>query len=207
MFDDLRRQLDDRRVPSQAVRLPGDDTPPLEGALALVPADGGVDLVTVDYGRSAPLGHVDDESEAGTLLFAYLDRPLPEPRRVESEEYRALAASTSSQADELRPQLAEGQLLIQLPAGLVVDRIGALDGIMLFPAETSVEARALPPTALTGEARLHRFLTTDDVLVRVEIVPPWFGQPGGGVRFTLAEDFVGIRDLVVGGALERVEPV
>jgi len=52
---------------------------------------------------------------------------------------------------------------------------------------------------------LHRFLTAGDVLVRAEIVAPWFGQPGGGIRFTLADDFVGIRDLVVDGALERVE--
>jgi hypothetical protein len=210
MFEDLRRQLDDRRIPRQAVRLPGDEAPPLEappleGALALVPDDGGFDLATIDYGRTAPLGHAHDEETAAALLLDYLDRPLPEPRRATDDEYRARAASTAAQAAELRPRLAEETLLIQLPAGLAVDRIGALDGVTLFPAETPVEQRALPPTALTGEARLHRFVTAADVLVRVEIVAPWFGQPGGGIRFTLAEDFVGIRDLVVGGALERVE--
>ncbi|WP_308797154.1 TNT domain-containing protein [Agromyces silvae] len=205
MFDDLRRQLDDRRVPHRAVRLPGDEAPPLEGALAIVPDDGGFDLVTIDYGRTVPLGRADDESSAAALLLDYLDRPLPAPRRITGDEYRALAASTAAQADELRPRLTEGSLLIQLPAGLAVDRIGALDGVMLFPAETSVEERALPATALTDDAHLHRFLTAADVLVRAEIVAPWFGQPGGGVRFTLAEDFVGVRDLVVGGALERVE--
>ncbi|MDR5698416.1 TNT domain-containing protein [Agromyces aerolatus] len=203
MFDDLRRQLDDRRIPRQAVVLPGDDAPTLQGALALVADDGGFDLVTVDYGRAVPLGRTDHADAAAALLLDYLDRPLPEPKRIGADEYRALAASTAEQADELRPRLAEGPLLTRLPAGLAVDRIGALDGVQLFPAETSVEQRALPPTSLTGDARLHRFLTAADVLVRVEVVAPWFGQPGGGVRFTLADDFVGIRDLVESGALAQ----
>lgn len=207
MFDDLRRQLDDRRVPSQAVHLPGDEATSLEGALTLVARDGGFDLATIDYGRTVPLGRADDEGAAAALLLDYLDRPLPEPRRMAGDEYRALAVATSAQADELRPRLAEGSLLIQLPAGLAVDRIGALDGVMLFPAETSVEQRALPPTSLTGDAQLHRFVTAADVLVRVEVVAPWFGQPGGGIRFTLAEDFVGIRDLVESGALVQVSLV
>ena len=205
MFEDLRRQLDDRRVPREAVQLPGDAAPPLEGALALLPTEAGFDLATVDYGRVAPLGHADDETSAAALLLAYLDRPLPAPRRLDEDEFRALTRSTSEQAEALRSRLADGAILIQLPAGIAVDRIGALDGIMLFPAETPVERRALPPTAVTRAARLHRFLTAADVLVRAEVVAPWFGQPGGGIRFTLADDFVGIRDLVVDGALERVE--
>jgi hypothetical protein len=205
MFEDLRRQLDDRRVPRQAVRRPGDEVPPLEGALALEPADGGFDLVTVDYGRVVPLGHAGDEASATALLLAYLDRPLPAARRIPGDEFRALAETTGLQADDLRPRLAQGPLLITLPPALAVDRIGALDGVMLFPAETPVEQRSLPPAALTGDARLHRFITTADVLVRAEVVSPWFGQPGGGIRFTLADDFVGIRDLVVSGARQRVE--
>jgi hypothetical protein len=203
MFEDLRRPLDERGVPAQAVQLPGDDTQPLEGALALVPADGGFDLVTIDYGQPVRLGHADDEAAAAALLLAYLDRPLPALRPIASDEFRDLAASTSAQSDELRPRLTDGSLLIQLPAGLALDRIGALDGVMLFPAETPFEARSLPPTALAG-AELHRFVTAADVLVRVQVVAPWFGQPGGGIRFTLADDFTGIRDLVVAGALERV---
>lgn len=218
MFEDLRHRLDERHVPARAVRLPGEDTtalegaaapegaPALEGALALVRADGGFDLVTIDYGQPVRLGHADDEPAAAALLLAYLDRPLPDPRRIPSAEFRTLAATTSTGADELRQRLTEGSLLIQLPAGLALDRIGALDGVQLFPAETSFEARSLPPTALDGAA-LHRFVTAAEVLVRVQVVAPWFGQPGGGIRFTLADDFTGIRDLVVSGALERVDVV
>jgi hypothetical protein len=76
--------------------------------------------------------------------------------------------------------------------------------VYLFPAGTPVERRSLPPTSLRDGARLHRFIMTADVLVRGELVAPWFGQPGGGLRFRLAEDFRGIRDLVVTGALARL---
>ncbi len=119
-------------------------------------------------------------------------------------QFEALAAAAAGHYAELRERLAEGALLITLPPELALDRIGALDGVLLFPAGTSVEARALPPTALVDGAELHRFVTADDVLVRADLVQPWFGQPGGALRFTLAEDFRGVRDLVVAGALERV---
>jgi hypothetical protein len=42
------------------------------------------------------------------------------------------------------------------------------------------------------------------VRVRAVITPPWFGRPGGGLRFTLQEPRVGIRDLVAAGVLERI---
>ena len=128
------------------------------------------------------------------------------PRRApfRAAEYEALATAAAGHYAELRARLAEGDLLITLPPELALDRIGALDGVLLFPAGTSVEARALPPTALVDGAELHRFVTAGDVLVRADLVQPWFGQPGGALRFTLAEDFRGVRDLVVAGALERV---
>ena len=43
------------------------------------------------------------------------------------------------------------------------------------------------------------------MLVRASIVAPWFGRPGGGLRFTIADDFTGIRDLVAAGRLRRIE--
>lgn len=194
-------------MPARAVQLPDDREPLLEGALALVPAaTGGFDLVTIDYGSEVPLGHADDEASAADLLIDYLDRPLPTPRRIGVEEYGAIAERTLTLADELRPRLTQGSILTQLPPGLAVDRIGALDGVQLFPATTAFEARSLPPTALVG-AEVHRFITETDVLVRAQLAAPWFGQPGGGVRLTLAEDFAGIRDLVVNGSLTRVEVV
>ena len=39
------------------------------------------------------------------------------------------------------------------------------------------------------------------------VTPPWFGRPGGGIRFTLQEPATGLRDLVVSGRLLRVQVV
>jgi len=204
MFDELRQQLDERGILRAAVVLPGDDVRPLEGALEIRAADGGFELATLDYGRSSPLARDDSESGIARLLLEYLDRPLPAPRTLSVSQFEALAAAAAGHYAELRERLVEGSLLITLPSELALDRIGALDGVLLFPAGTSVEARALPPTALVDGAELHRFVTAGDVLVRADLVQPWFGQPGGALRFRLAEDFRGVRDLVVSGALERV---
>lgn len=80
-----------------------------------------------------------------------------------------------------------------------------LDGVQLFPYGTRFEARSLPPppTALGQGAERHALLTRANVLVRVEVAQPWFAQPGGGLRMTLAEDRIGIRDLVAQSVLER----
>lgn len=42
------------------------------------------------------------------------------------------------------------------------------------------------------------------VRVRAAITPPWFGRPGGGIRFTLQQPETGLRDLVVSGRLQRI---
>lgn len=206
MFEGLRRQLDERGVAHNAVVLPGDTGEPLQGALTIREQESGFELATIDYGRTVPLAVEDSAEAAAQRLLAYLDRPLPEPRRMSAPDFQALVSAAEAHFAELQSRLADGsRLLIRIPADIALDRIGVLDGVLLFPAETSVEARALPPTALVDGAALHRFVTTRDVLANVELVQPWFGQPGGAIRFALADDFVGIRDLVASGTLSRVE--
>lgn len=206
MFEDLRRALTEAGFTAREVLLPGDGQEPLQGGLALRPTDGGFELVTIDYGREAPLARWSTAEQASLGLLDYVSRPLPAPERPNATAFAMLGDAAAVHYDELRGRLAGGgSLLIQLPPRLALDRIGALDGVMLFPAGTSVEQRALPPTALTDGASVHRFVSAADVLVRAELVQPWFGQPGGGLRFTLAEDFIGIRDLVVAERLRRVE--
>ena len=51
---------------------------------------------------------------------------------------------------------------------------------------------------------MHKFLTTASVRVRAATTPPWFGRPGGGIRFTLQQPATGLRDLVVSGRLQRI---
>ncbi|WP_127794258.1 TNT domain-containing protein [Agromyces sp. LHK192] len=206
MFDDLRSALSELGFGPRDVLLPGDDLEPLQGALALRAAGGAFELVTIDYGSATVLRRWDDLTQASAGVLEYVDRPLPAPERPNEAAYAAVSAAASGHYDDLHRRLAGGgSLLIELPPGLALDRIGAFDGVQLFPAGTSVEQRALPPTALTDGAALHRFITAGDVLVRAEVVRPWFGHPGGGLRFTLADDFTGIRDLVLADRLRRVE--
>jgi hypothetical protein len=208
MLPGLRAELDALGFSQHAVVLPGADegaVAPLEGALRLRPTDRGWLLETVDYGRGYVLGTAASEDEARALLLAYLSRPLPPVREVTSDELDGYAAAVSMHYFDLRDQVRDaGSLVIDLPPQLPLDRVGALDGVQLYPLDTPVELRSLPPHALRPESGVHRFLTARPVRVAAELTPPWFGRPGGGLRFALQTPGTGIRDLVVGGALDRI---
>ncbi|WP_221584813.1 TNT domain-containing protein [Microbacterium sp. G2-8] len=206
MFETLRDELSRRRIPAAAVSLPGDDAPAMEGALRLRPSDAQSEWLfeTVDYGTAFPLGSAATEDEAAQLLLDYVDRPLPDVAVFAASDIDQAVGAATTHWSDLRSRATDGSLLIEVPAGVVLDRVGALDGTMLFPYGTSYEARSLPPFgALPVGSDRHAFVTRGTVRVRVEVVQPWFGQPGGGLRCTIAHDFVGIRDLVADGALER----
>lgn len=207
MAETLRDRLDLLGATVFDVVLPGDsDVAPLEGALGIQPVDDGWALVTVDYGTPVVLGMADTQEEAGELLVSYLDRPLPSPRPRTVAELDALAQAVAVHYFDLRDRATaagSGGIVIDLPAGILLDRIGALDGVQLYPLDTPLELRSLPPTALRPENDVHRFVTAATVRVRAAIAAPWFGRPGGGLRFTLQQPRTGIRDLIVSGALER----
>jgi hypothetical protein len=95
-------------------------------------------------------------------------------------------------------------IVLDLPPDLPVDRVGALDGVHTYPIDTPLEFRSLPPSVLRPENDAHKFVTTTAIRVGAAITPPWFGRPGGGIRFTLQKPETGIRDLVVAGALQRI---
>ena len=113
------------------------------------------------------------------------------------------------QAGMSKPDRSAAQqgIVIDLPPELPIDRIGALDGVHTYPIDTPFEFRSLPPTALRPENDVHKFLTAADIRVRAVITSPWFGRPGGGIRFTLQRPETGIRDLVVSGELQRIRVV
>ena len=204
MFDGLRAQLEARGLTPAMVVLPGEEGVPLEGALKLAPSpQGGFALSTIDYGVEKVLRTAPDEAAAERVLLEYVDQPLP-PIAVfaPADVDQAIGAATPHFAD-LVDRTAQAPLLVELPVGVLVDRIGVLDGTQFFPYGTSFGARSLPPTALAQGADRHMLLTRANVLVHAQVAQPWFGQPGGGLRMTLADDFVGIRDLVARGALER----
>jgi hypothetical protein len=207
---ELRDRLSGLGAGPGAVILDDSDrtVPPLEGALAIRATDDGFSVVTVDYGRPVPLWRGASYAAAAEFLLAYLVRPLPSPREATTAELDALVEGAEPHYGPLRDTIiaaGAGGALIELPPGIPVDRIGALDGNLLYPLGASFESRSLPPHALRAESGLHRFVTAGIVLVRAEIAAPWFGRPGGAVRFTLADAGTGIRDLVVDGKLERLD--
>lgn len=205
MLTSLRHELNLRSIPVGAVRLPGDTTKPMDGALRLRQLDDGEwSLEVVDYGETFSLAVVPDEDTAAQALLAYIDRPIPPISLFAQEEVDRAVEAQRPMVAELAERAAAGQQLIGLPAGFVVDRFGAIDGVRFYPLGTPEEERSLPAAAdsAAGSAR-HAFITRDVVLVTPRIVAPWFGQRGGGVQLTLSAPEVAIRDLLVSGALER----
>ena len=180
----------------------------LEGALR-VRADGGrFVLETVDYGQAFRLLIVGAEPEITEAVIAYVSRPLPPVRVMPRLELDAIVDKLARHYADLRDRAgAAGPqgIVIDSPPEVPIDRIGALDGVHGYPINTPFEFRSLPPTALRPETELHRFITAADVRVRATITPPWFGRPGGGIRFTLQQPETGLRDLVVSGRLQRIQ--
>lgn len=198
----VRLRLDEAAIPAESVVLPGDETSPWEGALRVVETPGhGWVLDTLDYGQARPLLARATAEEIQSALYAYLLSPLPPATVIVADERERLLDWAAPHVLDLLAR-AENPLVIDAPAGLLLDRIGALDGFLLFPAGTSFEARSLPVSALNQP--LHEFVTATTIRYEVQRVAPWFGRPGGGLRFSVIEPGVGIRDLVREGRLTRL---
>jgi Tuberculosis necrotizing toxin len=210
MFAGLRQQLSDLGLTPFDIQLPGEDShvAPLEGALRLTEVPGGgYELATVDYGRPYRLGTARTPEAAAALVSSYVSRPLPPIRPIAQLELDEIVGKIAYHYFDLRDRArAAGPdgVVIDLPPQIPLDRIGALDGVHLYPIDTPFEFRSLPPHAIRPESDVHKFVTARTVRVQAAITPPWFGRPGGGIRYTLQEPQVGIRDLVVSGALQRL---
>lgn len=212
MLNGLRAQLDALGLTPFDIQLTGEDSAvaPLEGALQVRADDAGYVLETVDYGQAFRLLRAESDSEITDAVIDYVSRPLPPVRVMPRQELDTIVGKIAVHYFDLRDRAreagAEG-IVIDLPPGLPIDRIGALDGVHTYPIDTPFEFRSLPPTALRPENDVHKFLTSADVRVRAAITPPWFGRPGGGIRFTLQQPETGIRDLVVSGRLQRIQVI
>lgn len=201
-------------IPPEAVVLPGDElaSPPLEGAL-VVRADerdgsGRWRLETVDYGHGHLLRRFPGRDAALDGVVEYVSRPLPPSSALGPVDVAAAALRVEQFVMPLSARArAAGDVgvLVEVPPGVPLDRVGALDGVHLYVAGTDLEARSLPPTAVSAPARVHIVMTTGVVLMRAVVTPPWFGRPGGGLRFTVADAGTGLRDLLVAGLVELVE--
>ena len=201
-------------LPQEAVVLPGDQlaSPPLEGALVVRQDDrgrpGSWRLATVDYGVDVLLRRFPTRDAALEGVVEYVSRPLPPASGLGPVDVAAAALRVEQFMTPLavRARAAgDSGILVEVPPGVPLDRVGALDGVHLYVAGTDLEARSLPPTAVSAPARVHVVMTTGVVLMRAVVTPPWYGRPGGGVRFTVADPGTGIRDLLVSGLAEIVE--
>jgi Tuberculosis necrotizing toxin len=212
VFEGLRSELADLGLTPFDIELPAEEpaVAPLEGALRLRQHDGRFVLETVDYGTAYPLLSCGDVAQAREMVLAYVSRPLPPIRSLPKLELDTIVGRVAMHYFDLRDRArAAGPrgIVIDLPPELPVDRVGALDGVHTYPIDTPFEFRSLPPNALRAENDVHKFLTTTDLRVAAAITPPWFGRPGGGIRFTLQEPGLGLRDLVVSGALQRIQVI
>ena len=212
VLNGFRAELEELGFTRFDIQLPGEDSAvaPLEGALRVRADNGRYVLETVDYGEAFRLRSAASESDIKEAVIGYVSRPLPPVRVISRHELDTIVGKVAMHYFDLRDRAREAGragIVIDLPPELPIDRIGALDGAHTYPIDTPFEFRSLPPTALRPENDVHKFLTAADVRVRATITPPWFGRPGGGIRFTLQQPETGIRDLVVSGELERIQVI
>lgn len=150
-----------------------------------------------DYGVFEVLQTLGTEREACDWLWDYLSQAPPAATAVPRTdlEHRSLSYRPAYAQLYAQLQAGGGAMVSTLPPGVALDRVGAIDGVFLFPWATPMPARSLPPNP-SPTVRLYQFVTAAPLHVEAEIVPPWFGQPGGSLRFRIAEDGVGVRQLL-----------
>jgi hypothetical protein len=212
VLDGLRDELDALGLTPFDIQLPEEDSAvaPLEGALRVRRDGPEFVLETVDYGEAFRLLTRKSEAEIKQAVIDYVSRPQPPIRGMSRHELDGIVGKVALHYFDLRDRAREAGpqgIVIDLPAELPIDRIGALDGVHTYPIDTPFEFRSLPPTALRPENDVHKFLTAADIRVRASITPAWFGRSGGGIRFTLQQPETGLRDLVVSGQLQRIQVI
>ncbi|WP_043347498.1 TNT domain-containing protein [Beutenbergia cavernae] len=206
----LRTRLDASGYPPSGVILLGEkpETPPVEGAME-VRQTGPHRFAagTRDYGVFEQYFEGTTEKQACDWLWDYLVRPVAPATVVPAHDLQQRAAGYQHAYAGVYAQLqqmGQGATVTTLQPGVALDRLGAIDGVYLFPWGTPYENRSLPPSAVTGDARLYQFVTAVPLHVEAEIVPPWFGRPGGALRFRIAQNGTGVRQLVQNGTLLEV---
>lgn len=201
-WSDVRKYLRENAIPDGAVLLPNDEQLAWEGALHVASdADGTWTLCTVDYGQPRLLLRRATRPEIVQALYAYVLTPIPEAVILATHEIERMLTWATPHLNDIAARVGNG-LIIDVPAGLLLDRIGAIDGYLLYPAGTSFEARSLPVN--TVRQPLQTLATASTIRMKVTSTPPWFGRPGGGLRFAIVEPGIGIRDLVREGQLTQI---
>jgi len=207
----LRRALAEAGFVAGGVALPDDEQTPLEGTVTVVRhSSAHYSVQIIDYGQHEFLAEFPTEAQAYRTVWDYLHQPLPHPTPMsQSELVQRAGAAQEAYADLHHRLLGAGPagLITNLAAGVPFDRIGVLDGLFFFPWNTPWPQRSMPDSARGPGAQQVVLMAVAPVEVHAQIVPAWFGQPGGGIRFRVeGAPHQGIRDLVRTGVLLQVVP-
>ncbi|MFE9744963.1 TNT domain-containing protein [Saccharothrix saharensis] len=89
--------------------------------------------------------------------------------------------------------------MVELPAGMEVDRFGEGEGNLVYAAGTPFAQRSLVPSWINRPYHVYRLRRPVEVLTGVAV--PWFEQPGGGTAYLMPKT---IDDLVADGVLVEV---
>ncbi|WP_147918844.1 TNT domain-containing protein [Ruania zhangjianzhongii] len=205
----LRTGLDQLGHPRGGVVLPGDPAEQaFEGTVEVVrygPRHYGVQVA--DYGQHVLLGEYETERAACDVAWQYLSAPMPPPVPVAAGELQARLAAAADNLAELTSRVTAagpGGMITNLATGLPYDRLGTVDGLYFYVWNTPWQQRSLPPSAWGPGAAQVTFVAAQAVEVQAEIVPGWFDQPGGAVRFHVEAPARGVRELVRSGVLRPV---
>ena len=209
---ELRAALEKSGIGRPAVVLPGESFgPALEGTVEIVKhGPGHFALQITDYGQHEFLAEYRTEREACGALWQYVTSPLPQPVPITTADLTARARASGASYADLHRRLAAagpGGIITNLAPGLPYDRIGGLDGLYFFAWNTPWEQRSLPDSARGPGAQQVTLVARQPVEIQAELVPAWFDQPGGGIRFRVEERHRGMRDLVRSGTLSQVHVV
>ncbi|GAA5168581.1 glycohydrolase toxin TNT-related protein [Amycolatopsis dongchuanensis] len=128
-----------------------------------------------DPSHQAPAGLFDTHDPLGGLSERDWDRRFLAGHRDGIPEYAWPPGELYPEggADAGEPEV--------LPEGTLLDRFGPVEGRVFAPAGTLFVKRSLPPSAAGAEYRRYRVLRP--VPMWQTASAPWFGQPGGGLRY------------------------
>lgn len=204
----LRTALLEAGYPRRAVIIEdgGEQPPALEGALSLR-SDSGWVISVEDYGMREQLARFATFDEAAEAALQYLGGASDEERLGESKLATQIRDGASFFDEARRIYHAQaGSFRTELPPGVLVDRLGAPDGLLLYGPDSTFAMRSLPLSAM-DETRAdfgrYYYRLLAPVQVIASMIPPAGGQPGGAMAFRLLAG-VTIRRLLAAGALRRV---
>ncbi len=147
-------------------------------------SDGGTVIGGMDRGRFVPYAEFTDlEGAADALAHLTVVPPAPPAPRP----MPVLVSATLALFDQLHAAFREQPVLsgTVITPGAPLDHIGTESGHCLYLLNTPMSQRSLPPTDLTQPRTGYVVTDALPAEASVERVPPWFGQPGGGVLVRL----------------------